>query len=126
MGVLILRESESTHGDSLMDPEEIVPPMAERIPSPARDGLRELLDNYDIVEEHTGEHVIHIEGKSDRGVIIRLEKQLFDFETGREILTLKIETERVDVTFDVSKIWSSEIAIKFYGYNDREVLEIFP
>lgn len=109
-----------------MKPEEIIPPLPDEFPSPAREGLRDIVNNFELVEKNTTEKVIHVEGNSDRGAIIKIQSNKIDFQQGKEILKLKIETERADLTFEVDDVWASQVAIEFYGYHTGEKLQIFP
>lgn len=105
-----------------MEPEEIIPPITDKIPSD-RDKLREILDKYDIDEKVTSENQIFLEGGN---TAIKLRGSQLDFDSGREILKLEIQTPEHQLYMKVESIFVSEVMIKLEGFHEYESYHIFP
>ena len=105
-----------------MKPEEIIPPITDKIPSD-RSELRKIIEKYEIDEELTSENAIFLE---DSDTAIKLRGSQLDIEEGQEILKMEIQTPRHQVYMKVTGVFVSNVMIKLDGYDKYESYEIFP
>lgn len=103
-------------------PEEIFPETAEGIPS-IREDLREIVEVYEPDNQTTHEGQVYL---SDENLLISVENYHMDFNQGKEIATVRIETERIQTVIRTDEIFVSEYIINFYGWNDDETFQISP
>jgi hypothetical protein len=103
-----------------MKPEKIVPQT--EVPS-FRDDLIEVLDHYETDEEITDENIIYL---PEENVLIKVEKCFMDFEVGKEVANMCIETERFQLHMRVESMFVSDKIIKFYGWREDSNFQIFP
>jgi hypothetical protein len=105
-----------------MKPTEIIPETGEEIPS-ERNKLRDIIREYDVDNEISGENVIYLKEKNMQ---IRLENSLMDFDKGQEILKIRIENPYIQTVIFTQEIFVSDVRIAMYGYYRDEQFEIYP
>lgn len=109
-----------------MEAEEIIPNVWEGTDTPnIRGELREIVEKHEINDRLCSEGVICING-AESGILIKIEGRRMDFNKGREILDLSIESARHRIDMEVESIFVSNEMIDFTGVHDSEGYQLFP